>query len=54
MEQIKELRSDENDALFDRTNMFFKEFELPTEPKFNDLTVSILDFGAKADNETDS
>ena len=26
MEQIKELRSDENDALFDRTNMFFKEF----------------------------
>ena len=26
MEQIKELRSDENDALFDKTNMFFKEF----------------------------
>ena len=26
MEQIKESRSDENDALFDRTNMFFKEF----------------------------
>ncbi len=34
--------------------MFFKEFELPTEPKFNDLTVSILDFGAKADNATDA
>lgn len=34
--------------------MFFREFELPTEPKFNDLTVSILDFGAKADNESDS
>ena len=34
--------------------MFFKEFELPTEPKFNDLTVSILDFGAVADNETDA
>ncbi|MCI6664432.1 MAG: ATP-binding protein [Spirochaetia bacterium] len=26
MEQIKELRSDENNALFDKTNMFFKEF----------------------------
>ena len=34
--------------------MFFKEFELPTEPKFNDLTVTILDFGAVADNETNS
>ena len=34
--------------------MFFREFELPTEPKFNDLTVSILDFGAVADNETDA
>ena len=34
--------------------MFFREFELPIEPKFNDLTVSILDFGAKADNESDA
>ncbi len=34
--------------------MFFKEFPLPAEPKFNDLTVSILDFGAKADNTTDA
>lgn len=34
--------------------MFFKEFELPTEPKFNDLTVSVLDFGAVADNKTDA
>ncbi len=34
--------------------MFFKEFELPTEPKFNELTVSILDFGAVADNKTDA
>ena len=33
--------------------MFFREFELPTEPKFNDISVSILDFGAKADNESD-
>ena len=34
--------------------MFFKEFELPTEPKFNDLTVNVLDFGAVADNATDA
>lgn len=34
--------------------MFFKEFELPKEPKFNELTVSVLDFGAVADNATDS
>ena len=33
--------------------MFFKEFELPTEPSFNALTVNILDFGAVADNEAD-
>ncbi|MCM1320496.1 MAG: ATP-binding protein [Bacteroides sp.] len=26
MNEIKELRSDENDALFDRTNMLYKEF----------------------------
>jgi len=26
MNQIKELRSDENDALFDKTNMLYKEF----------------------------
>ena len=26
MEQIKELRVDENDALFDKTNMLYKEF----------------------------
>ena len=26
MEQLKELRSDENDPLFDRTNMLYKEF----------------------------
>lgn len=34
--------------------MFFKEFELPKEPIFNDLTVSIADFGAVADNKTDA
>ena len=34
--------------------MFFKEFELPTEPRFNDLSVNVLDFGAVADNETNS
>ena len=33
--------------------MFFQEFPLPTEPKFNDLSVSIIDFGAIADNKTD-
>lgn len=33
--------------------MFFKEFELPEASKFNDLSVSILDFGAAADNKTD-
>ena len=34
--------------------MFFKEFELPTEPTFNKLTVSILDFGAVANDKTNS
>ena len=34
--------------------MFFKEFELPIEPKFSELAVNILDFGAKADNNTDA
>ena len=33
--------------------MFFKEFDLPIEPKFNDLTVNVFDFGAVADNQTD-
>lgn len=33
--------------------MFFKEFELPKDPRFQDLTVSILDYGAVADNKTD-
>ena len=27
MEQLKELRSDENDPLFDKTNMLYKEFQ---------------------------
>ena len=34
--------------------MFFKQFPLPAVPKFNDLTVSILDFGAVADNKTNA
>ncbi len=34
--------------------MFFKEFELPVAPKFNDLTVSITEYGAVSDNATDA
>lgn len=34
--------------------MFFKEFELPSEPKFNDLTVNVTDFDVIADNQTDA
>ena len=33
--------------------MFFKEFDLPKEPEFGDLSVNIRDFGAIADNKTD-
>ena len=34
--------------------MFFKEFVLPTEPTLNKPTVSILDFGAVANDKTNS